>query len=97
VELMLGGYFHRRRLRMRSSQVGRLNPALAPRWDRARRSDLARDLLSQLRLAPLITQRFPFERAADAYRLVDTSPDEVIQVVLTYGGSADAPAERARS
>jgi 2-desacetyl-2-hydroxyethyl bacteriochlorophyllide A dehydrogenase len=85
VELMLGGHFHRGRVRIRSSQVGRLDPALAPRWDYARRSEMVRDLLPQLRLAPLITQRFPFEDAASAYRLIDTSPDAVIQVALTYG------------
>jgi 2-desacetyl-2-hydroxyethyl bacteriochlorophyllide A dehydrogenase len=91
VNLMLGGHFHRGRVRIRSSQVGRLDPALAPRWDYTRRSALVRDLLPHLRLAPLITQRVPFEDAADAYRLIDSSPDDVIQVALTYeryGGGA---------
>ena len=34
VTLELGGHFHRGRVRLRSSQVGRSNPELAPRWDR---------------------------------------------------------------
>jgi threonine dehydrogenase-like Zn-dependent dehydrogenase len=85
VTLMLGGHFHRGRVRIRSSQVGRIDPALAPRWDYARRSALVCDLLPRLRLAPLLTQRVPFEDAADAYRLIDSSPEDVIQVALTYG------------
>jgi hypothetical protein len=82
--LALGGHFHRGRVRLRSSQVGRLDPALGPRWDHARRAALVRELLPQLRLAELITHRFPFERAREAYRLIDERPDEVVQVVLTY-------------
>lgn len=85
VELALGGHFHRGRVRLRSSQVGRIDPALAPRWDHGRRSELVRALLPQLRLAPLISHRFRFEEAAAAYRLIEESPGEVIQVALTYG------------
>ena len=84
VELMLGGRFHRGRVRIRSSQVGRLDPALAPRWDQDRRITLVCDLLPQLRLAPLITHRFPFAAAPEAYRLIDTASDDVLQVALTY-------------
>src|SRR5919202_1234517 len=37
VTLALGGRFHRGRVRLRSSQVGRINPELGSRWDRTRR------------------------------------------------------------
>lgn len=84
VTLTLGGHFHRGRVRLRSSQVGRLDPALAPRWDHARRLALALALLSQLRLADLISHRVPFGDAPAAYRLVDERPDEAVQAVLTY-------------
>jgi 2-desacetyl-2-hydroxyethyl bacteriochlorophyllide A dehydrogenase len=84
VQLQLGGRFHRHRLRLVSSQVSRLDPALAPRWDRERRMQLAVDLLPQLDLESLITHRFGFEQAADAYRLVDEHPEQTVQVVLTY-------------
>ena len=87
VPLALGADFHRRRLRIVSTQVGALDPALAPRWDLARRRDLVTALLEELPLAGLITHRVPFERAADAYRLVDQHPDRVLQVVLTYGAA----------
>ncbi len=84
VSLELGGHFHRGRVRVRGSQVGQLDPALAPRWDRARRSDAVLDLLTDLPLGGLISHRIPFEQAADAYRLVDDRAEETVQVVLTY-------------
>ena len=84
VPLDLGGRFHRGRVRLVSSQVGRMDPALAPRWDRERRLELATDLLGDLVLADLITHRIPFAQAADAYALVDKGDPETIQVVLDY-------------
>jgi 2-desacetyl-2-hydroxyethyl bacteriochlorophyllide A dehydrogenase len=84
VSLELGGHFHRGRVRVRSSQVGRLAPALAPRWDYERRRALVLDLLPTLPLASVISHRFPLDRAAEAYRLVDERPEETTQVILTY-------------
>ncbi|HEY6957797.1 MAG TPA: zinc-binding dehydrogenase [Candidatus Limnocylindria bacterium] len=84
VTLRLGAGFHRARVRLASSQVGTIDPALAPRWDRDRRLALARELLGELVLAPLVTHRIPFARAADAYALVDAHADETVQVLLTY-------------
>ena len=84
VALELGGHFHRERVRIRSSQVGRLDPGLGPRWNHARRSKTVLDLLPRLSLDRLVSQHFPFERAAEAYRLVDEHPEETVQVVLSY-------------
>lgn len=84
VSLDLGSRFHRARLRLISSQVSQLDPALAPRWDRQRRLETAVALLSELVLSPLITHRIPFARAAEAYELVDQRPEETVQVILTY-------------
>jgi threonine dehydrogenase-like Zn-dependent dehydrogenase len=42
------------------------------------------DLLPRLRLVELISHRFPFEEAPDAYRLVDERPGEALQVILTH-------------
>jgi threonine dehydrogenase-like Zn-dependent dehydrogenase len=83
-ELNLGSDFHRKRLTLRSSQVSNLDPLLAPRWTIQRRRSLAVQYLSELVLDELITHVFPFEQAAEAYRMIDTHPDEVIQVVLDY-------------
>jgi len=38
----------------------------------------------RIRLKELITHRFPFERAAEAYELVHERPEETLRVVLTY-------------
>ena len=84
VPLDLGGRFHRGRVRIVSSQVGRIDPALAPRWDRERRLELATDLLGELLLADLITHRIPFADASAAYKLVDSGDPAAIQVVLDY-------------
>jgi 2-desacetyl-2-hydroxyethyl bacteriochlorophyllide A dehydrogenase len=86
VTLALGGHFHRGRVRLRSSQVGRLNPELAPRWDRARRMDTVLGLLGQLKLREFISHRIPFEVAPEAYMLLDERPEEALQVIFTYEG-----------
>src|SRR5207244_2565890 len=84
VPLDLGGRFHRGRVRLVSSQVGRIDPSLAPRWDRERRLELATTLLGELILAELITHRIPFARAAEAYALLDAQSRQTVQVVLDY-------------
>jgi 2-desacetyl-2-hydroxyethyl bacteriochlorophyllide A dehydrogenase len=84
VPLLLGGPFHRRRLRIVSSQVSTIDAALQPRWSHARRLAVACDLLPRLQLEPLISHRIPFERAAEAYRLVDEQPEATTQVLLSY-------------
>ncbi|MDQ3864608.1 MAG: zinc-binding alcohol dehydrogenase [Actinomycetota bacterium] len=86
VTLALGGHFHRGRVRLRSSQVGRSNPELAPRWDRERRLEAVLGLLSRLKLRELISHRIPFEEAPEAYKLLDERPGEALQVILTYEG-----------
>ena len=32
----------------------------------------------------LISHRFPFDRAAEAYELVDRHPEDIVKVVLEY-------------
>src|SRR4029077_11580731 len=54
VPLDLGGVFHRRRVRLVSSQVGRIDPSLAPRWDRERRVERGAELLGGRGLPELI-------------------------------------------
>jgi 2-desacetyl-2-hydroxyethyl bacteriochlorophyllide A dehydrogenase len=84
VTLELGGHFHRGRVRLRSSQVGTIAPERAGRWDFRRRMETVVGLLPKLRLSELITHAIPLADAAEAYRLIDERPDEVIQVVLVY-------------
>jgi 2-desacetyl-2-hydroxyethyl bacteriochlorophyllide A dehydrogenase len=82
--LDLGGSFHRSRIRLISSQVSTISPELSGRWDKSRRFDVAWKALAQIRPEKWITQRFPLEKAAEAYRLLDQNPHETIQVLLEY-------------
>ena len=84
VALELGGHFHRGRVRLHSSQVGRIAPELSTRWDHPRRLATAVELLPQLELAPLVTSRQPLHAAADVYRRLDEHPDEDVLTLLTY-------------
>lgn len=84
----LGGHFHRSRMRLLSSQVSTLGAAWAPRWSRGRRFETAWSMLAALEIAPLISHRFAFERAADAFALLDLHPADALQVLLFYGQDA---------
>jgi threonine dehydrogenase-like Zn-dependent dehydrogenase len=80
--LCLGTRFHRHRLTVRSSQVSHINPALTPRWTKPRRIETVLRLLAEVKPSRFITHRFPLEQASEAYRLIDSHGDEVVQVVL---------------
>jgi 2-desacetyl-2-hydroxyethyl bacteriochlorophyllide A dehydrogenase len=83
----LGGRFHRRRLRLVSSQVSHIGAELSARWDRQRRFEAAWSALGDIDVRPLVSHRVPFENAAAAYELLDRSPEPVLQVLLDYRGN----------
>jgi 2-desacetyl-2-hydroxyethyl bacteriochlorophyllide A dehydrogenase len=84
VEVHLGGKFHRSRIKLISSQVSTIAPELEGRWDKARRFDTAWKALERIQPEKWITHRFAIDDAPQAYRLLDESPQETIQVLLTY-------------
>jgi 2-desacetyl-2-hydroxyethyl bacteriochlorophyllide A dehydrogenase len=84
VHVDLGGRFHRSRIRLVSSQVSTLAPQWTGRWTKARRLQVAWQMLEHVKTLHLITHRVPFTQAAQAYALLDQHPDEAIQVILTY-------------
>ncbi len=65
VPLSLGHGFHSRRLTIRSSQVGHLDPLQVPRWQYRDRMALALDLLRDGVLDNLVTGESPFESLPD--------------------------------
>jgi threonine dehydrogenase-like Zn-dependent dehydrogenase len=83
-DLNLGGRFHRSRIQLMSSQVSKLAPALTGRWTKARRLQVALEMLKDLKPSRLITHRFNISRASEAYSLIDQHPEDVIQVIFTY-------------
>jgi alcohol dehydrogenase len=82
--LDLGSAYHRSHVRVRSSQVSRIDPDHADRWDKERRMDYVRSWLADADLSALLTHEFPVERAGEAYELLDRNRDEAVQVALTY-------------
>lgn len=82
----LAGEFHHNRVQIKSSQVGALDPALGPLWTLERRTELARQYLATLDLAPLISHRIDVDQADQAYAMLDRAQENAMQVVLTYGG-----------
>ena len=85
--LQLGGSFHRNRVRLISSQVSTIAPHLRGRWTKARRMESAWQLLAKLAAEELISHRFPLEQAAAAYSLIDSCPNQTLQVILNYSFS----------
>ena len=84
VNLDLGGKFHRQRIRLISSQVSTLAPNIRGRWTKSRRIALAWRMLKTIRPPHLISHRFHISQAAQAYDLLKETPEEAIQVVLSY-------------
>jgi 2-desacetyl-2-hydroxyethyl bacteriochlorophyllide A dehydrogenase len=82
--LALGSSFHRSRIRLVSSQVSSIAPELSGRWDKARRFDVAWSALRRIRPEQWITHRFSPSQAGQAYRLLDQSPAETIQIIFEY-------------
>jgi threonine dehydrogenase-like Zn-dependent dehydrogenase len=82
--LDLGGSFHRSRIKLISSQVSSISPELSGRWDKSRRFDVAWNALKRIRPGQWITHRFPLEKAAEAYALLDKTPEQAIQIILNY-------------
>jgi 2-desacetyl-2-hydroxyethyl bacteriochlorophyllide A dehydrogenase len=84
VTLDLGGRFHRERIEIISSQVSSISPELTGRWNRERRFATALELIESIKPQQLITHRMEFTSAQEAYKLLDKSPETILQAVLTY-------------
>lgn len=84
VDLDLGAFFHRGRVKLISSQVSSIAPGLTGRWQPSRRLQLAWEMLRRVSPSTCITQRFALAEAAAAYALVDRRPEEIIQVIFDY-------------
>jgi 2-desacetyl-2-hydroxyethyl bacteriochlorophyllide A dehydrogenase len=80
----LGGKFHRSRIKLISSQVSSISPELSGRWDKSRRFDVTWNALKRIRPEKWITHQIPFEQAAQAYQILDGSPELALQIIYTY-------------
>ena len=82
-DLVLSGEFHHNRIRIRSSQVGRINPLLV-NWSMDRRRQVALDLMRRLAVEDMITARFTPSQGAEAYAAVDSGDNPPLQAVFAY-------------
>ena len=84
VPLPLGEGFHSRRLTLKSSQVGRVPPHRAPRWDTARRMRLALELLRADPLEALISGESGFHELPDVMARLSTDPGDALCHRIRY-------------
>jgi 2-desacetyl-2-hydroxyethyl bacteriochlorophyllide A dehydrogenase len=84
--VFLGEEFHHNRIEVTCSQISGLSPSVAHRWDAARLERTVMDLHAdgRLDLAGLVSHVFPYERASEAFRLLDEQPESAVQVVLDF-------------
>lgn len=90
--LRLGEEWHHNRVTMISSMGAWGCPHRDhPAWDRGRVQQQAVELMrtGRLRADGLITHRFPFANAPEAYRLIDERPEDAVKVVLVYEQTSD--------
>ena len=78
--------FHNNRIKLVASQIFGMDPSLAYRWNRARLETTIKRLQAEgrLRLKGLVTHLVPFDRAEEAYELLDKHPEEVAMVALDF-------------
>ncbi|MGC5221625.1 zinc-dependent alcohol dehydrogenase [Micromonospora sp. DT81.3] len=84
VGLRLGEEFHHNRVQLVCSQISGSSPSLSHRWDRLRLNRTALRLAAEERLdvTALITHTITLDGVAEAYRMLDETPQEALQVVL---------------
>ena len=80
----LGGEAHRNRLHISTSQVSTIAPQLSGRWDKARRFELAWEMIRQIRPQQLITHRAPLHEADALYKLLHEAPGDVLQAIFRF-------------
>jgi threonine dehydrogenase-like Zn-dependent dehydrogenase len=82
--LVLGQEFHHKRIRLRSSQINHIDPALSNLYNNPRRLDQAVALLNQLDLQPLISHRVNFDDLPEALAMIDQNPSQCQSVLVSY-------------
>ncbi len=84
VGLVLAPQFYSQRLKLVSSSVLYAGSGLQARWDLGRKLQAALDLLPSMHPEEMISHRIPFDRAPEAFELLDAQLDQTLAVVLTY-------------
>ncbi len=83
-DIYLGGRFHRSKVNIYPSQVSTIAPELAGRWTKKRRMEVAISQLNRIRPSQFVSHKFHVNQAADAYSLINSGKEDVLQVLLEY-------------
>ena len=86
----LGGAFHSRRLRLISSQVGKVAPTHRPRWTSGRRLAAALALLADPALDAVIGHPCSFERLPDKLPSIFSAQCAAVCPLIEYPSAAGA-------
>lgn len=84
VTLSLSPEFHLRALNIKSVFVMSVGGDESVRWTNARRVATALEILDEIDPQKLVARRIPFDRAPEAYRILDENPGEALGVILDY-------------
>jgi 2-desacetyl-2-hydroxyethyl bacteriochlorophyllide A dehydrogenase len=82
--IQLGGTAHRNRIKLLSSQVSSIAPELTGRFDKARRFQIAWQMIRQLHPQQLISHRATLQQAHALYQQLDQQTEQVLQAVFNY-------------
>jgi 2-desacetyl-2-hydroxyethyl bacteriochlorophyllide A dehydrogenase len=85
--LRLGEEFHHNRVSIVGSQIYGVAPHLQHRWDELRmsRTVLTLEDAGDLKLTELVSHVVPDSDASAAFELLDSAPQDALQIVLDYG------------
>ena len=80
----LGGHYHRRRVKLISSQVSTISPALSGRWSKGRRLNQALDWLDRIGPERFITHRFGLAECQSAFETAADRNSGGLQVIFEH-------------
>ena len=79
--------YHQKRIEIRGSQVSTIRPELRGRWTTARRIEVTIELLQVIRPSRMISHRFSLDDASEAFELLDSGNESLLQIVLEPAGA----------
>ncbi|AHC16774.1 dihydrofolate reductase family protein [Salinispira pacifica] len=89
ISVNLGRDFHKRRLKLISSQVSSMGRHMGSNWNKDRRMEKVIRLLEEIPVDDVITHRFPLDKAAEAFALLKS--DELLGLPLLIPDYPDRP------
>ena len=69
--------------------ISTIGSNFAGRWNKLRRFQTAWHSIDKVRPSQFITRKLQITQAAEAYRMLDETPGEAIQIIFTYPDSQE--------